>query len=203
MSTTHYDTLEVSRYASQEVIKAAYRALMTKYHPDKHPDKSSTDQCSKINAAYDILSDCSKKNTYDQSLTGQSVPQSRATNNPPQPVKPYTYDPEWELFLQKRPWWVKSVPISLVSWRNPEPPIIFNVGMSNIRPDLQDWGYNIIVVGQQNRVTRHDVQRELERTWGYFCTQNSLDKSLVLDEARIWVNRAFGEPESVSVKFGM
>ena len=34
---THYDNLKVSRGAPQEVIRAAYKALSQKYHPDKNP----------------------------------------------------------------------------------------------------------------------------------------------------------------------
>lgn len=64
---TYYDLLQVKASASQEVIHAAYRALMKLHHPDTsatiHGAKATA-----LNAAYDILSDSSKKYAYDRSL---------------------------------------------------------------------------------------------------------------------------------------
>jgi DnaJ-domain-containing protein 1 len=69
---TLYDLLEVSPNASPEVIKAAYRQLALKYHPDKQPDARSRQQAEErmkqINAAYDILSDPVRRAEYDRQL---------------------------------------------------------------------------------------------------------------------------------------
>lgn len=66
---THYDTLMVSRYASPEVIRAAFRSLSQKYHPDKnnHPDADRIMQ--QFNESYKILSDPIERSKYDKLLT--------------------------------------------------------------------------------------------------------------------------------------
>lgn len=69
---TLYDLLEVSPNASPEVIKAAYRQLALKYHPDKQPNARARQQAEErmkqINAAYDILSDPARRAEYDRRL---------------------------------------------------------------------------------------------------------------------------------------
>jgi len=60
---SHYETLGVSRDASLEDIKKAYRNLARKNHPDKGGD---AEQFKKISQAYETLSDESKRVRYDQ-----------------------------------------------------------------------------------------------------------------------------------------
>lgn len=63
-----YELLEVSRAASPEVIKAAYRALMEKHHPDKHPEhrRAWAEEISRqLNEAYAVLSNLQKRRDYD------------------------------------------------------------------------------------------------------------------------------------------
>ena len=66
---SHYDTLEVSPQASPEVIRAAYKSLMQRCHPDKNPDNAELAQrAGLITLAYDTLSDHASRSAYDQSL---------------------------------------------------------------------------------------------------------------------------------------
>jgi curved DNA-binding protein len=60
-----YSTLEVSENASADEIKKAYRKLARKYHPDINKSPEAEDKFKEVNAAYEILSDTSKKQQYD------------------------------------------------------------------------------------------------------------------------------------------
>ncbi len=61
-----YKILEVERTATAEQIKKAYRELAMKYHPDRNPgDTVAEEKFKKINAAYSVLSDETKRKQYD------------------------------------------------------------------------------------------------------------------------------------------
>lgn len=70
----HYEILEVSANASQEVIRAAYRSLMQRYHPDRNPDNAETARRAMlVNQAYAVLSDANKRTAYDIELKQQAT----------------------------------------------------------------------------------------------------------------------------------
>ncbi|MDD3342423.1 MAG: DnaJ domain-containing protein, partial [Sulfurospirillaceae bacterium] len=66
MSKSLYDTLDVSQDASADEIKKAYRRLARKFHPDINKEAGAEEKFKEINAAYEILSDESKRRQYDQ-----------------------------------------------------------------------------------------------------------------------------------------
>ena len=86
----HYEVLQVSRGASQEVIRAAYRALVQREHPDRAGDDSAhQERLKQINRAYDVLSNPHRRAAYDASLPGTGAPMVV----PAAPLAPFPTEP--------------------------------------------------------------------------------------------------------------
>ncbi len=63
----YYEVLGISKTATADEIKSAYRKLAKKYHPDLNPgDKAAEEKFKEIGEAYEILSDADKRARYDQ-----------------------------------------------------------------------------------------------------------------------------------------
>jgi curved DNA-binding protein len=70
-----YDILGVSRNASQDEIKRAYRRLAKQYHPDRNPgNKNAETQFKEVQAAYEVLGDPKRRAQYDQFGAGGPRP---------------------------------------------------------------------------------------------------------------------------------
>lgn len=62
----YYEVLGVKKDATDDELKKAYRKLAMQYHPDRCKDPDAKDKFSKINEAYEVLSDKEKRAAYDQ-----------------------------------------------------------------------------------------------------------------------------------------
>jgi len=102
-----YSVLGVLPTADDVVIRAAYRALAQRYHPDKWrgDPKEATEKMAEINAAYAVLSDPAKRKTFDQTRSKQqesAEPFFRDDSDDREP----TYDPlvdDWRIAVNFYP----------------------------------------------------------------------------------------------------
>lgn len=86
---THYDNLKVARNAPPEVIRAAYKSLSQKYHPDQNPgDPDAARIMALINEAYRILSDPVKRREHDEWIRrSESDSRSKPAKQPEPPPR--------------------------------------------------------------------------------------------------------------------
>jgi curved DNA-binding protein CbpA len=100
---THYESLKVTEDAPPEVIRAAYRALSLKYHPDRtNGNPQALRQMQRINEAHDVLSDRWKRDAYDGELNRHRNPGASVRRGSPKPVRHEVR------FSSPRPAWMKS-----------------------------------------------------------------------------------------------
>jgi curved DNA-binding protein CbpA len=93
-----YRTLQVDPEADDEVVRAAYRGLARKYHPDVTPGAEAAARMADINAAWELIGDPDSRRRYDRSrqvktdvdptAAAASAPQSTAPPRPPEEVSP-------------------------------------------------------------------------------------------------------------------
>jgi DnaJ-domain-containing protein 1 len=88
-ATTFYGLLDITREATSQEIRKAYRDLSMKYHPDHDPSSEAADQFIKLTTAYKTLSDPTLRARYDAGLEFERA--ARAKNI----TKTVTYKPRW------------------------------------------------------------------------------------------------------------
>ncbi|MDO8583489.1 MAG: DnaJ C-terminal domain-containing protein [bacterium] len=66
MTKDYYEILNVSKNATSDEIKKAYRKLALQYHPDRNKTKEAEEKFKEVTRAYEVLSDQQKKQAYDQ-----------------------------------------------------------------------------------------------------------------------------------------
>jgi curved DNA-binding protein CbpA len=82
----------VSPDAPDEVIRAAYRVLAAKHHPDRNPgDREAELKLKRLNAAFAVLGDQEKRELYDELTRGAEAsdpPPEESSSAPAQPMRP-------------------------------------------------------------------------------------------------------------------
>jgi curved DNA-binding protein CbpA len=106
---THYDNLKVTRNAPPEVIRAAYKTLCQKFHPDRNPDNENAKRTFLlIRTAYETLSDPEKRKLHDAWIasveSAESLENAVVQPTPkPEKVSP-SHVPSGALLKKKRLW---------------------------------------------------------------------------------------------------
>lgn len=104
MPANHYDQLKVARDAPPEVIRASYKALSQKYHPDRNPGDADAARIMQIiNAAYAVLSDPDKRRLHDAWIKLQESKAAGASATGPKQAPPTGSPPPKSPPPQSRP----------------------------------------------------------------------------------------------------
>ncbi|MEP7100137.1 MAG: J domain-containing protein [Burkholderiales bacterium] len=81
---SHYENLKVARDASADEIRAAYRTLTRKHHPDRNPDNADAERVmSVINVAYGVLSDPARRSEHDRWIAQNETRPTRPSRSLP------------------------------------------------------------------------------------------------------------------------
>ncbi|MBI3620481.1 DnaJ domain-containing protein [Candidatus Roizmanbacteria bacterium] len=85
----YYEVLGITKNATDQEIKAAYRKQALKWHPDRNKSAEASDKFKEINKAYEVLADSKKRQTYDQ--YGADVFERGGARGPGSQQGPFTY----------------------------------------------------------------------------------------------------------------
>lgn len=144
MTTNLYDVLWVSKTATQDEIKKAYRKMAMKYHPDKNKGDTTAEKKFKdANTAYQTLSDEQKRKQYDMFWSA-----SWATGNP--------FSGWWN------PFWGSA------GWFSGFEDIFWGMGWSsrgqNVEFDFWDLFWGMGWYGKTRSSSQYDTRREAPKT---------------------------------------
>ena len=65
-----YELLQVSENSDQEIIQAAYRRLVLRYHPDRSSEPNAAEMTQRLNDAYEVLRNLNRRAAYNNGLFG-------------------------------------------------------------------------------------------------------------------------------------
>lgn len=77
-----YELLQVQPTADSEIIQAAYRRLILRYHPDRNPGADAQEITQRLNRAFEILTDPESRAAYDRGFSARTGNYPTDDNNP-------------------------------------------------------------------------------------------------------------------------
>lgn len=192
---THYDNLKVTRNAPLEVIKAAYRAMAQKYHPDVNP-LPGTDQVMKlVNEAWTVLSDPIKRAEHDEWIKNQEM--DFLIKKTPQPTTTSAHGKDYfsdasEGYKVVTPFWRKVINLKQMSfYKGPKQPRA--VTLARIGTLIVVSSILGIVFIDSNSAVDNPNKTKLANT------QNTADepKSINIQNKEWWNDAPLAEPTEV------
>jgi hypothetical protein len=121
----HYDTLGISRTASVDEIRRAYRKLARQCHPDLNPgDKAAEERFKNVREAYDVLRDPKARRKYDEA---HSYPARAAEPHPTPDFHPFEYERWREVEAALRAFYISVF--------SDKPPVSFTDGLKSFLMD--------------------------------------------------------------------
>ena len=124
----HYENLEVSRAATRDEVRVAYRRLARRYHPDSGVESSVT-QMARINEAWSVLSDPVRRSAYDAGLAETYEPtaafHAEAPASPRPIVEPARFP--WRFMLIMATLGIAFVVVNAALTDPPKPPPLDNI----------------------------------------------------------------------------
>jgi len=93
---SHYDVLGIARSADGSIIRAAYRELAKRYHPDTTTDPKdiAAARFRKVQGAYEVLSDAQRRAKYDAQLSADALASDQGASQAP-PFQRLPQEPSW------------------------------------------------------------------------------------------------------------
>jgi DnaJ-class molecular chaperone len=127
MNETWYSILGVPERASEEGIRAAWRSLMQRYHPDRNREPGSAERAKLVNVAYQVLSDPERRAAYDAGLARQratiapegvlrQATRSQAATPPTRGGAAEREQGLGEQGLEELPWWFVVAILFALRW---------------------------------------------------------------------------------------
>jgi curved DNA-binding protein CbpA len=193
---THYDNLKVTRNAPLEVIKAAYRAMAQKYHPDVNSVQGTEHVMKLINEAWVVLSDPIKRAEHDEWIKNQEM--NFLVKKTPQPPtnsahgKDYFSDAS-EGYKAATPYWRRVINSKLISFykrsKQPRSVILARFGILIILGSLI---FGVVFLNNNSAVENQDKTKLAN-------TQNTADetKSISIQNKEWWNDAPLAEASDV------
>lgn len=193
---THYDNLKVTRNAPLEVIKAAYRAMAQKYHPDVNPLPGTDHVMKLVNEAWTVLSDPIKRAEHDERIKNQEM--DFLIKKTPQPTTTSAHSKDYfsdasEGYKTATPIWRRVINLKQMSfYKRPKQPRSVTLARVGILIIVVSFIFGILFLDINSAVENPDKTKLAN-------TLNTADepKSINIQNKEWWNDAPLAEPSDV------